>query len=329
MLNCPRTAALGSRQWPRTRPSIRRRAFHLPAWTAALKRTREERLNGLNDLAKVGGVHEYPAQLSPGGVAVMRFLFVLVPVLWATAPAHAVNTDATERGARTACLAGDATKGVQLLSELFVATKDPNFIYNQGRCFEQNRKYEDAIARFQEYLRVGKKLSQDSRADAKAHIADCEELLAKQNRQPAAVAPPPAPEPQPAPQPTPPPLLMQTGQTPSPQATPESGAGLRTAGIITAAFGGAALVGGVVFNVKANGLVSDMKKLDSYTSSKESSHSTYETVGWVGYGVGAACVAVGAVLYGLGMRAGSPSSSVALVPAFGPGRAGVLVKGAF
>jgi hypothetical protein len=119
-------------------------------------------------------------------------------------------------------------------------------------------------------------------------------------------------------------------QTPSPQAAPESGAGLRTAGIITAAVGGAALVAGVVFNVKANGLASDIKKLDNYSGSKESDRSTYETLGWVGYGVGAACIAAGAVLYGLGLRAGSASSSsVAFGPAVGPGQASMLVQGSF
>jgi hypothetical protein len=48
---------------------------------------------------------------------------------------------------------------VQLLSELFVSTMDPTFIYDQARCFQQNRRYEDAIARFQEYLRTGKSVS--------------------------------------------------------------------------------------------------------------------------------------------------------------------------
>jgi len=51
---------------------------------------------------------------------------------------------------------------------------------------------------------------------------------------------------------------------------------------------------------------------------------------WVSYGVGAACVATGAVLYYLGVRRGSAgSTSVALVPAFAPGQAGALLKGAF
>jgi hypothetical protein len=48
--------------------------------------------------------------------------FVAVPALGA-------NRDAKEKAARTACLAGDYAKGVTLLSELFVETKDPNWIF--------------------------------------------------------------------------------------------------------------------------------------------------------------------------------------------------------
>jgi hypothetical protein len=32
-----------------------------------------------------------------------------------------------------ACLSGDYTKGVAILSELFVDTKDPTYLFNQGR----------------------------------------------------------------------------------------------------------------------------------------------------------------------------------------------------
>ena len=91
----------------------------------------------------------------------------------------AKDSDGQERAARTACLAGDYAKGITILSELFVASNDPNFIYNQGRCYEQNRRYEDAIARFQEYLRVAQRLTKANRADAQKHITSCQNLIAK------------------------------------------------------------------------------------------------------------------------------------------------------
>ena len=110
-----------------------------------------------------------------------KCLVPIVGFLLAARTASAKDVEGQERVARTACLAGDFAKGVTILSELFVATEDPVYIFNQGRCFEQNHRYEDALARFQEYLRVGKKLSKSDKTGAQKHIADCQSLLAKQN----------------------------------------------------------------------------------------------------------------------------------------------------
>jgi hypothetical protein len=253
-----------------------------------------------------------------------RYLLVLATLLLTARGAWADRTETKERTARTACLAGDYATGVALLSELFVATMDPTYIFNQGRCFEQNRRYEDAIARFQEYLRAGKRLVKGEKAEAQKHIADCKELLSSQPSQPPVVAPAPAPLPA-APVPLPP-VVQQTNARPA----NESGFGLRTTGIVTAAVGGAALVAGVVLNLKVNSLADDLQKTDGYTHDKESDRKTYENLGWASYGLGAVCVATGAVLYAIGVRSGVPvSTSVALVPTLAPGQAGALVKGAF
>ena len=263
-----------------------------------------------------------------------RYLLVLAPLLLTARIAWAGNVEAKDRAARTACLAGDYAKGVALLIELFVDTKDPTYIYNQGRCFEQNRRYDDAIARFQEYLRAGKRLGKDEKADAQKHIVDCKELLASQPSQSPVVAPAPHPAAVPAPLPAPapvapapvPPVVQQANVRPA----SESGSGLRTAGIVTAAVGGAALVAGVVLNQKVNSMADDLQKTNGYDAGKVSDRDTYETLGWASYGVGAACVATGAVLYYLGIRSGAPdSASVALVPAFAPGQAVAILKGAF
>jgi hypothetical protein len=254
-------------------------------------------------------------------------LIVLMPLLLASQTARAGSRESRERAARLACLSGDYAKGVAILSELFIDTKDANHIYNQARCLEQNMRHAEAIGRFQEFLRVGKNLSKDDQADAQKHIADCKGLIASQ-QQPAAVAPVVAPPPAVATvvAAAPPPMLQQT----SPQPASESGAGLRTAGIITAAFGGAAVVTGIILNLKVNSMASDMQKTNGYTDTKDSDRKTYETLGWAGYGVGAACVAAGAVFYYLGARSGAAgTASVALVPAFAPGQAGAIVKGVF
>ncbi len=109
-----------------------------------------------------------------------KYLVLVAGLLLAARTAQAKDVDAKERVAKTACLAGDYTKGVAILSQLYVGTNNPVFIYNQGRCFEQNHRYEDAISRFREYLRVGKQIGRTEKADAQKHIADCQELLAKE-----------------------------------------------------------------------------------------------------------------------------------------------------
>src|SRR5664279_1860648 len=115
-----------------------------------------------------------------------KHLVSVTCLLLAAPAAQARDVDAKERAAKTACLAGDYVKGVALLSQLYVSTNDPAFIFNQGRCFEQNHRYDDAISRFREYLRVGKQISRSGKADAQTHIADCQDLLGKQAGSPPA-----------------------------------------------------------------------------------------------------------------------------------------------
>jgi hypothetical protein len=250
--------------------------------------------------------------------------------------AGAESPDPRERTARTSCLSGDYAKGVAILSELFVDTRDPTYIYNQGRCFEQSRKYEDAIGRFQEYLRVGRGLSAEEVSEAKRHIADCRQLLSEQTNAasrasgtPAAAAPATREPPRPAA------AAIVTAQpsatTGQPAPTPrKTGRGLRTAGIVVGAGGVAGVIGGVLLTLKANSLASDMEKLDGYTPDKESSRKDYRNLGMVAYGGGAACIATGGVLYFLGLRAGATAApGVAFSPMLAPGGAGAAITGAF
>jgi hypothetical protein len=276
----------------------------------------------------------FRCKLIPAAVASSLLLLAAAPVL-------AADRHARERKARTACLSGDYATGVALLSELFVDTRDPTYIFNQGRCFEQNRRYEEALSRFEEYLQVGESsssgLSAEDRGAAEKHIAKCKNLLGDKAGKPS---PPTAPQPEvqvppsvaptePLPQPViVPPVALLPKEAP---ASSGAGAGLRAAGIITGSVGAAAVIAGVVFNLKANSIINDFEtKPGSYTSNQESNRKTYETVAWVGYGVGAACVATGAVLFGIGLRANRASStSVAVLPTVGRGQSGVLLTGGF
>jgi hypothetical protein len=90
----------------------------------------------------------------------LSVLFVVGVLLFAPTGALAAgNFDAKVRAAKKACLSGDTQKGTEILADLYLDTNDATHIYNQGRCFEQNGQKEQAIPRFEEYLRKEKNLS--------------------------------------------------------------------------------------------------------------------------------------------------------------------------
>jgi serine/threonine-protein kinase len=274
-------------------------------------------------------------------------LAILLFTLLVSWPAAAASHDSKERAAKKACLSGDFAKGVSILSDLYVDSNDQTYIFNQGRCFEQSGRYEDAIIRFREYLRKNQDAGQPVDKSAERHIADCEALLAKQKAQaaqpfplaqpdPSAIvkpAPAPAPVVQPAASPAPPPPTAPapeaSAQAPTSTSAARPGSGLRIAGMVGVGVGVAAIATGAVLAIKANSLASELEASPtSYSRSKESTRSSYATFSTVGYGVGAACVAGGAILYYLGWRQGQ-TASLALLPTFGPQAAGAVVQGAF
>jgi hypothetical protein len=128
------------------------------------------------------------ARLRPARLACAM---VACATLQGLAPAHAEESRAET--ARKACLRGDLDLGVRLLSDLFVETKAPDHIYNIGRCYEQNMRYAEAKAKFEEYLTVFKGASEEERTQAKEHIAACDDhLAAKQAASSSAVTPQPS-----------------------------------------------------------------------------------------------------------------------------------------
>jgi hypothetical protein len=260
---------------------------------------------------------------------------VLIPLLCALPNAFAGERDAKERAAKKACLNGDPVKGVAILTDLYVDTNDSTYLFNQGRCLEQNNRYDDAVGRFREYLRKAGDRSEADKAEAKKHIDDCQALLGKSGGEPRPAAEVPAPAsavvPQSQTQPPLPPSAPQPGavaETQSAAAGPSvsAGSGLRAAGVVGAVLGGAGLVAGVVLNIKANSMVGDLEP--HYNKGTDSSSKTYKTLSLVSYGAGAACVAAGAVLYFLGWKAGN-QAQVTLVPSVANNSAGVLLAGGF
>ena len=256
----------------------------------------------------------------------IRSMLFLIPVVLVSLPgvASAAGRQAQERAAKKACLAGDPAKGVEILAELYVDTNDITYIFNQGRCFEQNRKYEDAIGRFREYLVKGEKLTASEKAVAQTRIDACESYLPKNEPAPTVVSTPVATPVVPAQ-----PEVLAVGQQP-PQVDGKAGSGLRIAGVTVASVGAAALIAGVLLNLKVNSMASDLAKPENFNRDTDTTRKNYKTLGWVSYGVGAACLAGGSLLYYLGWHSGRDSgSSVALVPSVAPDMAGAVLIGAF
>jgi hypothetical protein len=229
--------------------------------------------------------------------------------------------------ARKACLAGDYTKGVAILADLFVETRHPLMIFNQGRCFEQNGHYEEAISRFEEYLRVAKDTDAKDRSEAQSHVADCRAKLESSRLlgPPSATSSPGAPPRGEQGQVTAPPSVERHVQS-EPGSNP--GTNLRLAGIVVGAAGVAALGTAVVLNLKANSLANELNSPTGFERSKLSDRSSYRTMSMVAYGVGSACLIGGAVLYGIGATRSRPST-VAVLPTLAPGYASLNLQGAF
>jgi tetratricopeptide (TPR) repeat protein len=247
-----------------------------------------------------------------------------------------------ERAAKTACLSGDVAKGVALLAELFVGSNDPTYMFNQGRCYEQNGKYEEAIARFREYQRKSEEAGTQADPTAEKHIAACKAAIHDVATPPMAAPtlPTPAAPAQPVAEPAAGIGLAQRMEG-SPNGEPKAeldapaashaadGAGLRIGGIAAMSAGVAGLAAGVLWNLKANSIASDLGQSDTaYSRSKASSRSDDVRLSWIGYGVGATGLVGGAILYYLGHRQ-AQTSSVSIVPTASVDAMGAVLQGAF
>ncbi|MDZ4695405.1 MAG: hypothetical protein SGI86_09655 [Deltaproteobacteria bacterium] len=94
--------------------------------------------------------------------------------------------------ARDACATGQVERGVALMEVRFEQTNDPTHVFNQGVCYEKNRRSPDAIQTFERFIALPN-VSSAARTQAQARVARL--------RNPAAIppaAPTPAPPPAPA-----------------------------------------------------------------------------------------------------------------------------------
>jgi hypothetical protein len=220
-------------------------------------------------------------------------------------------------------LVGDYQKGVDILADLFIETGDPTHLFNAGRCLQMANRWSESISRFNEYLRKAKGISDSERAETERQIADCEASLARTTAQggPVVVARVETPASDPVPpevsnKPAPPP----SGGSP--------GKGMRTAGIICAAVGVAAVATGVGLALKTRSLGSDAQSSGGATQAQEDERKSLVTWGWVSYSLGAAAIATGAVLYVLGWPS-DKSTNVSLLPVPTANGAAMILQGRF
>jgi len=146
---------------------------------------------------------------------------------------------------------------------------------------------------------------------------------------PAPTAPADSPAAQPA-APNPPP-----GPAPLP-AQPAASRGHRTAGIVVASIGGAFVIGGAICGLIAK---AEAKKVEDAAANHEAFDPTVEKAGrnaqtaqWIGYGIGAAGLAVGVILIATSPSTSAeaaPQNRVALAPLAGPGLGGALMRVTF
>jgi hypothetical protein len=267
----------------------------------------------------------------PIALLVVHFAFSLP----AEAAGKRASRQSREKAARKACIMGDYQKGADILADLFVETDDLTYVYNQGRCFEQNHRWEEALDRFREYQRKIPNPTEDDRRDIESHIAECKSHLPEQTTLATAPAPPPEPAATPpvlpATSPPPPPLPPAASLAAEPAPRPENrGSGLRAAGIAAGVLGVAGITTGALLAMKTGTLTDELNQ--HYNRDKAATRDSYETWGWVSYGVGAAALVTGTTLYILGWRAGKSQpapATVAVVPMFSPDGKGVFLQGAY
>ena len=238
------------------------------------------------------------------------------------------KVESTERQAKKACAAGDFRKGVDILADLYIRTDDATYVYNQGRCYQQNHQWTSAVDRFREYLRKSKNLTPADTQEVEQHIAECRRFLDEETAKTAPPTQPPPPPVAPPPVAAPPPVIVVQAPPPPPAPSGRPGSGLRTTGIVVGSAGIAALATAVVLNLKANSLAD--KANQGYDPDAESSQKSYKTGAIIGYGIGGAALAVGTTLYLVGRSKGKAASQgVALVPIGGRSEVGLALSGEF
>jgi hypothetical protein len=247
--------------------------------------------------------------------------------------------------ARKACAAGKVDRGIQILAEIIVENGDANAVYNQARCYQQNGRPEQAVARFREYLRTAAQLAPADRTQVEGYIVELEaeiETKARRAALPATAAtgapagsaataaseepapPPAAPAPtmvQPVPESVEPSGAESTGgqslaeSATSPPASASPSNLRRTAAIAAASVGVASIAAGAYFGWKTAQVSREIENNRGplqFAELERMMARGRQNAGlqWAGYGVGIAALAGAAALVYWDHGAG-PSQEIA------------------
>jgi hypothetical protein len=213
------------------------------------------------------------------------------------APADAPDPRAWE--ARKACVAGEVDRGIKLLADYLISTEDVTAVYNMGRCYQQNGLNDKALLQFREYRRLATSLSDPERRELEGKIA---ELEADQRSR--ALRP------------------VEAARADESRGDGGKGRALRTGAIAAAAVGVAGLGAGLVFGLRVHSLDREATLAMRHDPSRDASARTAQTLQWVMYGVGAAALMAGGILYYV---AGTHERRVALTPWLARGSGGAML----
>jgi tetratricopeptide (TPR) repeat protein len=203
----------------------------------------------------------------------------------------------------------------------------PLLLFNIAQAYRLGGDKRNALSYYERYLAAepdGRSATQASLHAEALRKAIAMEEAQRPPPEPPPPEPPPASEPVVAPAP-PPPRPMPVA--PPPEAERQGGGGgLRVAGLVTAGLGVAAVGGGVYFGLHARSLANEVA--DTYSMDKVDQGQAANRNMYICYGVGAAAIVTGGVLYWLGARAGS-DAPIAVAPVVGPTTAGLEMRGRF
>lgn len=259
-------------------------------------------------------------------VCLLPGLAAVVAVVMAAPPAASQDPRAQE--ARKACAAGDVDRGIKLLADLISENGDPNALYNQGRCYQQNGRHEQAISRFREYLRTARDIPSDEARTVEGYIKELEaELDAKARRE---IAPPAATTPTTTM--TPP---TSVPAAPSADVTSSDGRSLRIASIALGVLSVAALGTGIYAAMRVDAINDRIAAKEPPISAEDyqawsREGERAEVLQWVGYGVSAGALAGAITCYLLSTSAERARPVAArtprLLPLLSPTSAGAVVR---